>query len=224
MLPPIGPLEAEQRARQRRLAGAVGSDHGDDLARPDVDIDALQDGPARPRHLQPAGTDERRRVVRGRRVAMRAVAVMVVVMLMAMTRLLRPIAALLEGQGRQAGLALHIASFDQTTASSRASAQSAHRPPTSTTAPGRREAGRRGGLVDGGECLVAVHLGDAPARLAAQHQMPRAHVVARHDRQRTRCGSRSDARCRPSAAHRSPGTPRSAPAARRAAASLSSTS
>src|SRR5262249_22967022 len=140
----VGPLDAEQRARQGRLASAVGTDDGNDLARPDIDIDALQDGPARPRHLQPARTDERGRIVRGGGCV--GVGVMMMVVIMVMPPGLRPMAALLKGERRRSRLALHVASFHQIAASSRASAQSAHRPRTSTTAPSGEKAAEAAAL------------------------------------------------------------------------------
>ncbi len=40
----LRPDEARKRLVERRLADAVGAEHGDDSARRDVEIDAAQDG------------------------------------------------------------------------------------------------------------------------------------------------------------------------------------
>ena len=72
-------LEPQQHPHQRGLAGPVGADQRHDLARRDIDVDALQDGAARPRQPQRARADERTGIVRqGRTVVMRMIVVVVV--------------------------------------------------------------------------------------------------------------------------------------------------
>src|SRR5262249_35898927 len=128
----VGRLEPEQGAHQRGLAGAVGADDGDDLARADIDVDALQDGASAAHNLQAAGADQRGGIVLGRGVV---VVVMVVIVIMLMGVRLRPVAALIEGQCRQARFTLRVATVHQTAVSSVWAAQLAHTPQTSTTAP-----------------------------------------------------------------------------------------
>ena len=54
----VGAFEAEQHAHECRLAGAVGADHSDDLARGEIEVDVFEDDAAGAREAQAARSEQ----------------------------------------------------------------------------------------------------------------------------------------------------------------------
>ena len=172
----VGRHEPEQHAHERRLAGAVGPDQRDDLARPDVDRHVEQQGAAVALQGQATGGEEgigieRRGGGRGGDTVIVAVPARAVVDVRQRSGL--------ERAAKRAcwlGLARHWP--PRAASVHAAAAQRGHVPEISTKRTRRPEAGRLGSAVDVLEYALAVDLGHRAAMLAHEHDRPAAgHVV-----------------------------------------------
>ena len=115
----VGPLEAEQDAHERRLAGAVRTDQRDDLAWREIEVDAFEDRAARTREVDVARGEQDVRAA-GKRPG---VCVMMVIVVGAMIVMVMPMPMVVMVMGAvRVRVCVHAG----------AAAQLAHKPVTST--------------------------------------------------------------------------------------------